>query len=151
MARRSNKWIAEILTPPTSSSSPSADTTINVHTPFQSLIRNDNIHGIELDRKVAIAIEGFTTCKFCELVLRDRSRLSKENALTICDYIIAMKTEINPRLHYKRNIIQVLSGLSRVVGIEKKFIDMTRDDILLYLDKHRKSENEDHCIMGRHL
>jgi integrase len=111
--------------------------------PPQSSIRNDNIHGIELDRKVAIATEGFTTCKFCELVLRDRSRLSKENALTICDYIIAMKTEINPRLHYKRNTIQVLSGLSRVVGIEKKFIDMTRDDILLYLDKHRKSENED--------
>jgi hypothetical protein len=36
-----------------------------------------------------------------------------------------------------------LSGLSRIVGIVKKFIDMTRDDILLFLDKHRKSENED--------
>jgi uncharacterized protein YihD (DUF1040 family) len=142
MPRRSNKWIAEILTPPISSS-PSADTTINVHTSSQSSMRNDNIHDSELDRKIVIATEGFTTRKFCELVLRDRSRLSKENALTICDYVIAMKREINPRLSYRKNTIQVLSDLSRAVGIEKKFIDMTRDDILLYLDKHRKSENED--------
>jgi hypothetical protein len=142
MPRRSNKWIAEILTP-TISSSQSQDSTINVHTPSQSSIRNDNIHDIELNRKIAIATEGFTTRKFCELVLKDRSRLSKENALTLCDYVIAMKREINPRLSYKKNTIQVLSDLSRVVGIEKKFIDMTRDDTLSYLDKHRKSENQD--------
>jgi hypothetical protein len=41
-----------------------------------------------------------------------------------------MKREINPRLSYKKNTIQVLSDLSRTVGIQKKFIDMTRDDIL---------------------
>jgi hypothetical protein len=35
------------------------------------------------------------------LVLRDRSRLSRENALTIAEYIIAMKREINPRLYHK--------------------------------------------------
>ena len=124
MPRRSNKWIAEILT--SSISSPlSADTTINVHASSQSSMRNDNIHDIELDKKIVIATEGFTTRKFCELVLRNRSRLSKENALTICDYVIAMKREINPRLSYKKNTIQVLSDLSREVGIEKKFIDMT--------------------------
>ena len=50
-----------------------------------------------LDRKIATVTEGFTTSRFCEFVLRDRNRLSKENALTICDYIIAMKREINPR------------------------------------------------------
>ena len=119
MPRRSNKWIAEILTP-SMSSSPSVDTTINVHTSSQSSMRNDNIHDIELDRKIAIATEGFTTRKFCELVLKDRSRLSKENALTICDYIIAMKREINPRLSYKRYTIQFLSELSKAVGIEMK-------------------------------
>jgi integrase/recombinase XerD len=36
-----------------------------------------------------------------------------------------------------------LSELSKVVGIEKKFIDMTRDDVLCYLDNCRKPENED--------
>jgi len=55
-----------------------------------------------------------------------------------------MKREVNPRLSYKRNTIQFLSELSRAVGIEKKFVDMTRDDIALgYLDKCRKLENED--------
>jgi hypothetical protein len=76
--------------------------------------------------------------------LRDRSRLSKENALTVCDYIIAMKREINPRLSYKRHTIQVLAELSKAVGIAKKFIDIIRDDILLcYIDKFHKQENAD--------
>jgi uncharacterized protein YihD (DUF1040 family) len=92
-----------------------------------------------LERKITIATEDFITGKFCKLVLR----ISDENALTICDYVIAMKREINPRLSYKRSIVQILSELSKAVGIEKKFIDMTRDDVLCYLDKYRKSENED--------
>jgi integrase len=97
-----------------------------------------------LERKITLATEGFTTHKYCELVLKDRIRLSKENALTICDYIIAMKREINPRLSYKKYIMQFLSELSRTVGIEKRFIDMVRDDNLCYLDSCRKPEkNED--------
>ena len=63
--------------------------------------------------------------------------------MTVCDYIVVMKREINPRLSYRKNTIQFLSELSRAVGIEKKFIDMTRDDVLCYLDKCRKPENED--------
>jgi len=54
-----------------------------------------------------------------------------------------MQREVNPRISYKKNTIQFISELSRAVGIEKKFIDMTRDDILSYLDKCRKPENED--------
>jgi integrase len=96
-----------------------------------------------LDRKIALATEGFTTAKFCELVLRDRSRLSKENALTISEYIIAMKREVNPRLSYIKYTIQFLSELSKSVGIEKRFEHMARDDVLLYLDSSRKSENDD--------
>jgi integrase len=128
MPKSSNKSIAETISP----------------TNVSSLDKNDtDKHLTLLERKIAIATEGFTTHKFCELVLRDRNRLSKENALTICDYISVMKREINPRLSYKKNNIQFLSELSRVVGIEKKFIDMTRDDILCYLDNCRKPENED--------
>jgi hypothetical protein len=119
MAGRSNKSIAEILTQSATS----------------SLVDN-----IELQSKIASATEGFTT-KFCELVLRDRERISQENVLTICDYIIAMKREVNPRPSYKRNTIEILSESSRAVGIQKKFIDMTRDDILCYLDKCLKPEN----------
>jgi integrase len=99
---------------------------------------------LEIDRKITLATEGFTTTKYCESVLRDRNRLSKENALTISEYIIAMKREVNPRLSYIKNTIQFLSELSKSVGIAKRFEDMTRDDdILLYLDSSRKSENDD--------
>jgi uncharacterized protein YihD (DUF1040 family) len=98
---------------------------------------------LEIDRKVTLATEGFTTAKYCEIVLRDRNRLSKENALVICDYIIAMKREINPRLNYIKNTIQFLSEFSKSVGIEKQFEDITRDDVLLYLDSNRKLESDD--------
>ncbi len=81
MARRSNESIAEILTRPASSSS------------------SPVVDYIQLQKKIASAIEGFTK-KFCELVLRDRNRVSEENALTISDHIIGMKREINPRLSY---------------------------------------------------
>ncbi len=121
MSRRSNKAVVEIL----ASSSKNEETSI------------------ELDRKITLATEGFTTNKFCELILKDRYRLSKENAMTVCDYIIAMKREINPRLTTIRTTIQFLSELSKTLGIAKKFKIMTRDDILLYLDKCRKLENDD--------
>ena len=48
------------------------------------------------------ATEGLTRIKYCELILKDRNRLSKENALTICDYIIYMKREIN-KAQYRKN------------------------------------------------
>ena len=132
MAKRTNKSIAEILIPIEVSSSPP--------------ITNDNdlLLSSSLERKITLATEGFTTSKFCELILRDRNRLSKENALTVCDYIIAMKREVNPKANYHKNYNPVLSELSKAVGIAKKFKDMTRDDILLsYIDKCRKPENED--------
>jgi hypothetical protein len=102
MAKPSKKRIVEILTPPTN------DTLLDRDE------NNDLL--VLLERKIAFATEGFTTQKFCELILRDRRRLSKENALTICDYVLSMKREINPRLSYKKYTIQFLSELSRAVG-----------------------------------
>jgi integrase/recombinase XerD len=96
-----------------------------------------------LERKITLASEGFTT-KFCESILRDRNRLSKENALVVAEYAIAIKREVNPRPSYLKYTIQYLSELSRRVGLEKRFKDdMTREDILYYLDSNRKTENED--------
>lgn len=102
MARRSNKSIDEILAPPLRSQVHAAA----IHT---SSPRNNDSDLILLERKITLATEGFTTNKFCELILKDRTRLSKENALTICDYIIAMKREVNPRLSYKKLHYPVLS------------------------------------------
>jgi hypothetical protein len=97
----------------------------------------------EIQRKISLATEGFTTSKYCELVLKDRNRLSKENALTVCNYIIAMKRELNPRLNTVKASIQFLSELYRSVGIAKQFKDMDRYDVLSYLDSNRKLDNDD--------
>jgi integrase/recombinase XerD len=120
-------------------------------TPIPSL-KNEEEESF-LERKITLATEGFTT-KFCELILRDRNRLSKENALVVAQYAVAMKREVNPRpsylkytiqyLCYLKYTIQYLSEISRCVGLEKRFKDdMTREDILYYLDSNRKTENED--------
>jgi hypothetical protein len=69
--------------------------------------------------------------------------LSEQNAFTVCNYIIAFKHEVNPRPLYIRTTIQLLSEISKAVGIEKKFEDYTKDDLLLYLDSCRKPEHDD--------
>jgi integrase/recombinase XerD len=79
------------------------------------------------------------------------SQQSKENALTIANYILTMKTEINLSRHHKENQIQTLCYLSRYHQNKKiPFTKMTRDDILEYLDTHRKPEDVDpqHKWMG---
>jgi tRNA(Ser,Leu) C12 N-acetylase TAN1 len=94
MARRSNKSLEATLT--------AAEATT---------ARKDE-DDLEIQRKVDLAIEGFTTSKYCELVLKDRIRLSKENALVVYNYIIAMKREVNARLNTIKTTIQFLSELS---------------------------------------
>jgi hypothetical protein len=75
MARRSNKWIADTLTPSVSLTANISATKIDTSSAF---IRNND--DALLERKITLATEGFTTHKYCELVLKDRIRLSKENA-----------------------------------------------------------------------
>src|SRR2546430_15888926 len=92
-----------------------------------------------LERKIALATEGFTT-KFCELVLKDRNRMSQENPLALAEYIVAMKREVNPRLSYISYTIQFLSELSKAIDKNKPFKDMTDIDTFHYLDSARKPE-----------
>jgi hypothetical protein len=95
-----------------------------------------------LERKIALATEGFTT-KFCTLVLKDRNRMSQENALVLAEYIIALKREVNPRLSYIRYTIQFLSEMSKAIDKNKPFKDMTDIDIYHYLDSSRKPDAQD--------
>ena len=131
MAGRSKKSVQEILLGGQQSQSTEFTTSVG-----------GSYDDKELDRKVTLVTEGFTTTKYCELILRDRTRLSKENALTVCDYIIDMKREINPSLNTIRTTIQYFSELCKCIK-NKRFEDMTRDDILLFLDQCRKLENDD--------
>jgi integrase len=75
------------------------------------------------------------------------SILPHENAMTIAKYVISMKTEVNLADHYRRDLIMVLSKLSRYIGNNnndtKPFKLMTRQDIIAFLDSFRKPDSSD--------
>jgi hypothetical protein len=75
-----------------------------------------------------LATEGFVTIKYPEKVLCDRNRLSQENALTIAEYIISMKREVNPRLSYITYTIQFLSELDFLDNGSTVILDLGNAD-----------------------
>ncbi|MFL6397173.1 MAG: hypothetical protein ACJ706_08450 [Nitrososphaeraceae archaeon] len=90
------------------------------------------------DQKLDIATEGLEPYYLEHL----KTRLSKDNALTIANYILSMKVETNLSVNHKRGIITSLKLLSEFLD-SKSFKKMTREDILLFLDTLRKPENVD--------
>ena len=99
---------------------------------------NSNYDDVLFDRKVDIASEGLISCYsrcFYKIPL-------KENALTLANYVISMKSEINLSNNYRREVIQKLSRLSIYHG-KTLFRDMTREQILDFLDTLRKPEASD--------
>jgi integrase len=66
-----------------------------------------------------------------------------ENALTICDYISSLKSEINISDNYRKNNILLLGNFSIFFKNAKTFKEITREDILSYLDSLRKIERVD--------
>ena len=73
--------------------------------------------------------------------------MSKENALIICDYIATVKRDINLSTSYRRTTIQILAELAKFfyssTTNSKNFKEMTREDIILYLDSLRRPEVSD--------
>ena len=67
--------------------------------------------------------------------------LPYENSLTIVNFVMSLNTEINPSTNYKTTIIDVLCRLSR--HIEKDFKNMSRQDVLDFLESYRKPEASD--------
>jgi integrase/recombinase XerD len=67
----------------------------------------------------------------------------KENALTICDYMSSLRSEINPSDNYRRDNIILLCDLSIFFSNAKSFKDITREDLLSFLDSYRKAESVD--------
>jgi integrase len=97
-------------------------------------------NGLSLfDNKVALAVEGLHP--FYEKMLRDR--ISKENALIISEYINSLRREINVSIGHRKTSIDTLVALAKFHLNKKNFKEMTREDILLYLDKLGKPEASD--------
>lgn len=68
--------------------------------------------------------------------------LTEENATIIADYISAARTEVNLSDHYRKDLIQTLSLFSRHTG-NKYFRQMTRSDIISFLESFRKTDAAD--------
>lgn len=71
-----------------------------------------------------------------------RLKFTGENTPVIVDYLRAMENEINVSPNYKRLNLTTLVYLSRFHS-NKKFKDMTKEDIILYMNSLRKSETVD--------
>jgi integrase len=71
-----------------------------------------------------------------------KNRISKLNALTIVDYILAMKVETNPSPNHKRGVVTSLKLVSQFLD-NKPFKEMKKEDILAFLDTIRRPETED--------
>lgn len=65
------------------------------------------------------------------------------NAKVICDYIIAEQNEINIKESTKETKIKKISHLSKYFHHKKTFYDMTKEDILDYLNNLKKSSAVD--------
>ena len=62
----------------------------------------------------------------------------------IIKYIQAMKTETNLSDHYRKNTIEALTRFSKYKDNNNKSLkDISRDDIITFLDSFRKTETAD--------
>jgi hypothetical protein len=96
----------------------------------------------DIDRKIKNTIEGLPSECFNYLAKRVLP-ISRENVLIICDYISSLKSEINPSRNYKRGTIIILCRLSIFFKNDKMFKEITREDLLSFLDSFRKNESVD--------
>lgn len=70
------------------------------------------------------------------------TRITRGNCLVIINYILALQTEINPAEQYRVSTIFKLKQLAERYN-PKAFKDMTRQDIIDFLDRFRKPESVD--------
>jgi integrase len=65
---------------------------------------------------------------------------NQENAITVCGYMTSYIFEVNPSIGMIATIILTLGSFSRFFKHKKNFKEMTKDDLLLYLNSFRKTE-----------
>ncbi len=70
------------------------------------------------------------------------TKITHANCKVIVDYILAFMTEVNPSTNYRLHTIQKLKNLAEFHK-PKSFKDLSRDDVIAYMDRLRKSEIAD--------
>jgi hypothetical protein len=97
----------------------------------QGQINNQNELEVNSKNKLHIVTAGLQNYIYKQLV----EQISKENCITIADYILMQKTEVNLANTYRANILTTLISLSKFLD-NKPFKTVTRYDILYYLDTY---------------
>ncbi|HJY14638.1 MAG TPA: hypothetical protein VJ225_01325 [Nitrososphaeraceae archaeon] len=98
------------------------------------------------DQRLNNALDGLQPYYYDHL----KNRISRTNAITLVDYILAMRVETSLSTSHRGGVITTLKVVSQYLK-DKSFKEMTRDDILSFLDSKRKSETEDPLHMENDL
>ena len=83
-----------------------------------------------------------TTAGLAASFAKQLHSISEHNASTIIEYIATLKSEVNLADHYRRDLIVMLCRFTKY-NDDKTFKDLTRSDILRFLDSFRKTEDQD--------
>lgn len=104
----------------------------------QQLFNNNNLDDPNFERKLDLITDGAKPFLKEHLL----TRISRENCLIIIAYILVMQTEINPSERYRIDTIHALKQLAEFHK-PKSFHELTRQNIVDYLDRLRKPEQVD--------
>jgi len=97
---------------------------------------------MELERKID-AITKFLSRPYFNTILKDLSKKNFENASIICNYIYSEQIELNIKNSTKESKIKILTWLSNHFHDQISFKNMTKHDILDFLNRLRKTAVED--------
>ncbi len=75
-------------------------------------------------------------------ILRKLRENNQENADTICKHILTEEAEFNIKNSTKEGKIKILVWLSNFYDDKKRYQDMTKEDVLAYLNKLRKPQDQ---------
>jgi integrase len=99
-------------------------------------------NGYSLEKKIDLITNSLSRAYYKNILIKLAER-NTENANILCDYIIAEQTEINIKNSTKESRIKVLVWLSNFFEDKISFQELTKQDILNYLNGLRKSIFED--------
>lgn len=134
---------------------------INGNNKFQDPInsnKNDQIHSLVLIQQSNKSIQSTDSISSIQRKIESITKHLKphiikilnavldnnpENARVICDYIISEQNEINIKESTIETKIKKIAQLSKYFDHQKTYYDMTKDDLLNYLNSLRKSSIED--------
>jgi hypothetical protein len=111
-----------------------------------------------LNNKIEIVAKDIEGSNWIKNALKDRDIISSSNANTICDYVLAMKSESNISATTRRNLLTTLLKFLKWANLQYyktpsvSFRDMTHETVKLYLESLQKSEELDptHKWIGSH-